>query len=194
MTVEVRLEQDLYEPTRRFLKLVFPGLLKARSAEAQLEVFSDEVSRAIDGVAGRWTRPDLAALVVLRGEYVPYWRADLHTFEVKTAAGLDETSVHEAHAHGRFGQYAWLVFQSVGNASETSASGVWHRVERQCAHLGVGLICFEDTTNANAWRVVHWPKRTGTDGAMSDRFVKQRFSDQLKREISLYLTNLGWRI
>ncbi len=177
-------------PTRRFLALAFQSSLAARSGGADISLFSDDVSTRAALTGGRWTRPDLACLSIYRGRFVPYLRADLHTFEVKTASGLDGTSIHEAHAHGRYGQYAWLVFQSLGRSAVNGA--LYAQTEQQAVTLGVGLISFEDEDTPHAWRIAHWPRRTGTDHGMADAFIAERFSDPVKAQIRDRLQSLGW--
>jgi hypothetical protein len=104
---------------------------------------------------------------------------------------LDETSVHEANAHGRFGHYAWLVFQCIGRAARDSAL-VSRRIYPLASHLGVGLISFEDPDKPNSWSIQAWPRRTGSDAASADNFIAERFSAEERARIAGNLKALGW--
>lgn len=190
MREEILQEEQLYEPTRRFLMLSFPERAGRKFGDANVKPHVDVIARAGESGAGRWTRPDLAALFITRGTYVPYWRAELHSFEVKTAKGCDETAVHEAHAHSRQSQFAWLVFQSVGKASAGGAK--FRRVVELSTELGIGVIHFEDTESPQTWSIAQWPRRTATDEALADRFVMDRFSEATRSTIARQLADMGW--
>jgi hypothetical protein len=188
--IEVTVERNLYEHVRRFLFQRFGTMLAEQSGSGKYKVFADEVAEIAGETKGTWTRPDLAALVLSRGTFVPFWRADLHTFEVKTAAGFDVTGAHEARAQGRLGHYAWLVFQSVGRASDDSERFV--QVLRSAAELGVGVIAFTNEADPDKWRVIAWPRRTEADDAIADEFVRTRFSASTRLGISDFLSSYGW--
>jgi hypothetical protein len=191
MVVEIKTERALYAPTERFLYVSFLTRLREQSALGNLQLFASDTSAVATSDGGQWTRPDLAALVLGRGQFIPHWKADLHTFEVKTAAGLSETSVHEANAHGRFSNYSWLVFQAVGRAA-IQVDGLTRRISRLASHLGVGLVHFVDPNDPNEWLIEVWPRRTGTDPSTADNFVRQRFSDEARARIAKNLRSLGW--
>lgn len=191
MVDEIKTERALYAPTQRFLYVSFLARLREQSALTNLELFSSETASVAGTDGGQWTRPDIAALVLGRGSYIPHWRADLHTFEVKTAAGLSETSVHEANAHGRFSNYPWLVFQAAGRAA-IQPDGLTRRVSRLASHLGVGLIHFLDPDDPHKWTIELWPRRTGTDASTVDSFVRERFSEETRLRIASNLRSLGW--
>ena len=184
-------ERDLYAPASRFLYVSFLLKLRANSAHENLQLFASDTSSVPHADGGQWTRPDLAALVLAKGQFVPHWRADLHTFEVKTAKGLSETAVHEANAHGRFANYAWLVFHASGKA-EIKEDGLARKVMRLAAHLGVGVIHFVSAENPHTWEISVWPRRTGTDLATTDNFVRERFSPEVKEQILRNLKSHGW--
>ena len=188
--VEVTVERDLYEPTRRFLFSRFGSQLAEFAGSGTFKVFADLVAEVAGETGGTWTRPDLASLVISRGTFVPYWRADLHTFEVKTASGLDVIGAHEARAQGRLGHFAWLVFQAVGRASRQSDR--YDQVVRSASELGVGVITFESTHDPDDWQVVIWPKRTEADNAVADAFVRTRFALNTQADITGFLGSYGW--
>lgn len=128
------------------------------------------------------TRPDIAALALGRGRFIPHWRAELHTFEVKTASGLSEAAVHEANAQARFGHFSWLVFQAVGRASP-DLDGIFQRVRKLASHLGIGVIYFDDPERPQDWIIEIWPRRTGTDDQTADLFVRERFPTATKSKL-----------
>jgi len=186
--LEIIVENKLYEHVSLYLSMSFPRVLSRKSGANPPKVFSADVSKVGGESDGSWTRPDLAALAVSRGTYVPFMRADLHTFEVKTARGLDVQGAHEASAQGRFGHYAWLVFQSVGLAGRNTI--MFDQVLASANSLGVGVITFQDAANTDQWHVDAWPVRTTTDDAVADEFVSSRFDYGLKEKIEKYLKGL----
>jgi hypothetical protein len=192
MTLEVRIESELYGPTRVFLHAAFADRLAATMA-THVQIFAADTSVSHTSEGGHWSRPDLAALILGGGEYVPYWKADLHTFEVKTCFGVSEGAVHEANAHGRFGHYTWLVFQALGKAAPESTGGLFRRLCETANRLGVGLIHFADPSDAHNWTIAAWPRRTGTDNATADAFVRERFPAETQQRIKSRLEALGWR-
>lgn len=186
----MRVEAELYAPTLNFLALEFAEHLRRRARGGRSWIFPAQVEYAAGADDGRWTRPDLACLAVSRGEFVPFWRADLHTFEVKTASGLNVTAVHEANAHGRLGQFAWLAFQAVGPAApETNLFG---EILSSAASVGVGVLTCSRPHDPSSWRVEQLPIRTNTDSAVADAFVGERFSKSLQDSIRQFLDAHGW--
>lgn len=191
MGAEVSIEAQLYEPTRQFVGTRFRQLLRDRLPSGGLQMFVEDTALAGGPDSGYWSRPDVSALTISRGQFIPYWAADLHTFEVKTASGLREHSVHEANAHGRFGQYAWLVFQAVGAAA--TDQNTFRKVLKVATQLGVGVVHFQDPAAPKAsWVVEQWAKSTGASAAAADAFVRERFSQTMTARISSHLKSLGW--
>lgn len=190
MAIEVYVEAELYEATRRFVNTHFRQQLRERAPFAGLQLFVEDTSTAGGSDSGYWSKPDVSALALARGQFVPYWRADLHTFEVKTASGLAESAVHEANAHGRFGQYSWLVFQATGKSAPETTN--FKKVLKLAAQMGVGIVHFYDTTSPKSWVIAHWAQNTRADAASADAFVRERFAPTLKARISSHLGTLGW--
>lgn len=188
---EVQIERELYGPTRLFVNTYFLLKLREQIATTALQIFVADTSLAAGQEGGQWSRPDVAALVLGRGQYVPHWVADLHTFEVKTASGLSERAVYEANAHGRFGRYSWLVFQAVGRASPSPDTN-FQRIVKLAAQMGVGVIHFEDASDPQHWNLEIWPRPTGADSSAADRFVRERFPSDAKHQIATRLSALGW--
>lgn len=184
------MEADLYAPALNFIALGFGDRLRRRARSGRPWIFPAQVEHSAGSDDGRWTRPDLACLAIARGEYVPYWRADLHTFEVKTASGLNITAVHEANAHGRLGHFAWLAFQAVGPASANT--NLFGEIVGAAASVGVGVLTFGRPGDASDWRVEHWPTRTNTDNAVADSFVRERFTATSQDAIRKLLHAHGW--
>src|SRR5262249_52743539 len=159
-----------------------PTLLAKRAGSGRMEIFAQIVATAAGATSsGRWTRPDVAAVAISRGDYIPYWRADLHTFEVKTARGLDATAVHEANSHGRFGHFAWFFFQAVGAADR--AGSLYADVLTAASFVGVGVISFVKPDDPGDWVVDQWPIRTSAENAVADAFVGERFGNAQQNRI-----------
>lgn len=189
-TKEERVESELYAPTLNFLALEFAEHLRRRARGGRSWIFPAQVEYAAGADDGRWTRPDLACLAVSRGEFVPFWRADLHTFEVKTASGLNVTAVHEANAHGRLGQYAWLAFQAVGPADRER--DLFGEILSSALSVGIGVLTCTRPADPSSWRVEQWPVRTNTDSAVADGFIRERFAPDMQDGIRRFLDMHGW--
>jgi len=189
--IEVKVEAELYGPTLNFIALAFGDHLRRRARSGSPWVFPAQVDHSAGSEEGRWTRPDLACLAIARGEFVPFWRADLHTFEVKTASGLNVTAVHEANAHGRLGQFTWLAFQAVGQA--TPDTNLFGEIVSSASSVGVGVLTFTRPGDPSDWRVEQWPTRTSTDSAVADSFVRERFAPASQEAIRKLLDAYGWR-
>lgn len=189
--IEVKVEAELYAPTLNFIALAFGDHLRRRARSGSPWVFPANVDHSAGSEEGRWTRPDLACLAIVRGEFVPFWRADLHTFEVKTAGGLNVTAVHEANAHGRLGQFTWLAFQAVGPASPDT--NLFGEILSSALSVGVGVLTFTRPGDPSDWRVEQWPTRTSTDSAVADSFVRDRFAPDRQDAIRKLLDAYGWR-
>ena len=187
MTV-ISVEAELYEHVDRYLMLNFSTVLAQKIGAHPPHVVSANVSTAAGDRDGSWSRPDLAALCITKGKFVPFVKAELHTFEVKTSKGLDIPSVHEASAHGRFGHFAWLVFQSVDRTARTTV--LFDQVLASANMLGVGVITFRCPTNPDQWHVDAWPKRTTTDDLVADEFIAERVSKEKQERILRYLEGL----
>lgn len=182
------IESALYEPVRNYLSLNLSKILSRKAGAGSPVVYVDNVSTAAGTGDGTWTRPDLAAIAFTKGMYLPFLRADLHTFEVKTAQGLDVKGVHEANAHGKLGHFAWIIFQAVGNAARSGET--YDRVLSSANNLGVGVITFRCPNSADGWYVDAWPHRTSTDDSVADTFVGQRFKNEVKKNIKDYLSHI----
>lgn len=187
---EILIESELYPAACLFANARLSEILARRAGSGQPQVFVQDVATTAGTESGRWTRPDIAALAISRGEFVPYWRADLHTFEVKTARAVDVTGVHEANAHGRLGHYAWLTFQAVGRASPDTQH--FSDIINAAAAVGVSVVIFINPADPSTWSIANWPARTGADNAVSDAFVRERFSSSEQARIRDYLDRLGW--
>jgi hypothetical protein len=185
---EILIESELYIHVHRFLAMSFPSVLARKTGAHPPQIFSADVSAVGGESDGSWTRPDLAALAITKGTYVPFIRADLHTFEVKTARGLDVQGAHEASAQGRFGHYAWLVFQAINDADRTTV--MFDQVLDSANSLGVGVVTFRAPHDTDQWHVDAWPRRTSTDDAVADEFVASRFDGTSKKKIQKYLKGI----
>jgi hypothetical protein len=188
--VEVTREEELYKSAELFASARLAELLATRLGSDPPKVFAQQVSTAAGRVSGKWTRPDMAAVAILRGEFIPYWTAELHTFEIKTARGLDVTGVHEANSHARLGHFAWIAFQAVGRANE--GGSCFDEVLRAALAVGVGVLTFTIPDDPTDWKVTAWPRPSGVDNAVADTFIRERFDPARQSRIRNYLAQLGW--
>lgn len=188
--MEITVERDLYLPLRRFLDMRFRLMLGRRLHAPPPQIFAEEVADVAGNEDGVWTRPDVAALAIRRGRYLPTWAADLHSFEVKTARNLDVRGAHEAKSQSRFAHFPWLVFQAVGRAS--AETGLFENVGLAADALGVGVITTIHADDVDSWRVESWPRRSEANDLTADAFVHERFGTATKSLIAQHLQHLGW--
>ncbi|MGH9490471.1 MAG: hypothetical protein ACRD17_08165 [Terriglobales bacterium] len=99
---------------------------------------------------GTWTRPDIAIVAVQRYPCVPGKFLRVVTFEVKTPANFDVTSVFEALAHLSFATEAYVVL--AGEATEENET--LGRARDMAAKHGVGLLVTGDRFDSHdTWTV-----------------------------------------
>jgi hypothetical protein len=151
----------------------------------------DEVADKAGNDDGVWTRPDVAALAIRRGRYLPSWAAELHSFEVKTVTNLDVRGAHEAKSQSRFAHFPWIVFQAVERAAQ--ATELYEHVRLAADALGVGVITTVVPDEVDSWRIESWPQLSDTRDITADAFVQERFSPIVKGLIAQHLQHLGWR-
>jgi hypothetical protein len=190
--LEITVERELYLPLRRFLDMRFRLMLGRRLHASPPQIFAEEVADVAGNDDGVWTRPDVAALAIRRGRYLPSWAADLHSFEVKTAANLDVRGAHEAKSQSRFAHYPWLVFQAVGRAAVDAP--LHENVSLTADALGVGIITTTHPNDVDSWRVQSWPQRSDTHDLTADAFVQERFRRSTRDLIVQHLQHLGWPV
>jgi hypothetical protein len=170
--VIIQNEPDLYVPVETYLYQGFYELHKPRHGNARM-VAAQTASLPAAG-RGAWTQPDLAAVLVLRGKFTTAAEIRIFSFEVKTLAGCQLQSVHEALAHTRFVNSSYLVW----NRPKCTCSDreFYAMVESNCNAYGVGLITVHDPGNLSTFevRVRAHSKTIPADEA--DEFILTRFN------------------
>lgn len=103
----VRRERDLYEP--------FVAWLRSTGADQDARFFHARITASPSGrtrSSGKWSRPDVTAVQVLRYEWLPNIVLEVSSFEIKRAEdALSLESVYEAAAHGRWAHRPSLVLE-----------------------------------------------------------------------------------
>jgi hypothetical protein len=125
-------EDELYAPFAEWLESSFEDQELA-FARAKITATARGRSRA----TGRWSRPDVTAIQVLRYEWLPEITVEVSSYEIKRAkdaANLE--SVYEAAAHGRWAHRCSLVLEQL--ADENVDPSIADEVRR--FHLGLYIM------------------------------------------------------
>lgn len=149
------------------------------------EIFAQDISSVPSCEGGLWSRPDVAALVYTKGRYVPSWRCELFSFEVKSATGINETAVYEAFAHTRYAHYAYLYWHTGDREPE-------HKHIQLCKEFGIGAMTAGNPRDFSTYRVHATAQRRDIDLLSIDRFVEERFTASKKKQIAGWLDGQGW--
>jgi hypothetical protein len=158
------LEKNLMAPIEAYLRSVYlpseSGLPK--SAKTWLR----DTSIGGPTGAGPWSRPDFTLAAVNNYRFVSPSQLDVFGFEVKTESGCDVRSVHEAYAHARFVNYAYLI---------------WHLPEgspkrTRLQTIRVGLIVFSDPEALGSYQALIDPTRKAPSPEAMEAFLEHRFS------------------
>jgi hypothetical protein len=109
----VEREAQLYEPFVNWLNSSWSAVANPSVRFAHAKVTATPRGRNRD--TGKWSRPDVTAVRVLRFEWLPDIVLEVSSFEIKRAAdAIDLESVYEAAAHGRWAHLASLVLENPG--------------------------------------------------------------------------------
>ena len=135
----VQRETELYEPFREWLQASYGTDLSF--AHARITA----TPRGHRKRSGKWSRPDVTAIQVIRSEWLPEVALEVSTYEIKRHVdALKPESIYEAAAHGRWAHRASLVIEGITQESLTEE--YLGTVER----FGLGLYTIQQTS-ANDW-------------------------------------------
>lgn len=150
------------------------------------QVFVADTSQAAAVEGGYWSRPDLAAALYYKPRFVPAWSTSLYTFEVKTADGINESSVYEAVAHRRYANYSILVWQTNNEHAQTN------QIVELCKQFGIGVLVANDPKNPHDYRVLNIAERSEINPIVIDRFIDNRFPTGERIRLENWLHKNGW--
>jgi len=165
-------EHDLYQPLGQFLHQGFHEFHKPKNGNLYLEVAQTYAAAAPDG--GMWTRPDLAAVSISRSKFATTAEMQLFGFEVKTMAGCRLQSVHEALAHSRFVNFAYLVWNRP--ACVCRDRDFYDTIRKNCEAYGVGLITVHNPNDLSTFQIRLKAQRKIVADDVIDEFISTRFS------------------
>jgi len=114
---------------------------------------------------GRWRHPDLIAVAHRGFNVLPGGYLEVHTYEVKTGAALDLTSLHEALAHRRRAHQSYVL---VDCEESKDREHVEHLIA-DARDLGVGLMSYFAVEDD--WDVWYEPPLTHPDPSELDEFL-----------------------
>ena len=100
-------ESELYKPFRDWLK--------SSLADQLINFYEVQVTATAKGFkkgGGKWSRPDITAVQVLKYDLLPEIAVEISTYEIKRAVDAGKLeSVYEAAAHGRWAHRVSLVIE-----------------------------------------------------------------------------------
>ena len=176
-------ERDLYEPLINYLHHHFIESLQIRRGTAHIT--PQDVSTITDSDGGQWTRPDVAAVLLRRNRYAATATIDILSFEVKRYTACDLPAVHEALAHARLVNFAYLVWNRPACIYKDKKT--YDRIVQSCQLYGLGLVTIHDPSNLQTFEVKLQPSRTAVGEDAVDEFIESRFSTGNKSRIMLSL-------
>ena len=172
--VIVRSEGDLYQPLESYIHAGFFAVHRPPHGHMRAVTAQTALMPAVGG--GAWTQPDVAAVLISRNKFAAVADVRLFSFEVKTRAGCQLQSVHEALAHTRFVNCSYLVWNRPHCICPDRE--LYNTIEASCAAYGVGLITVHDPGNLITYEIrrAAWNKTVAPNEV--DEFISTRFSPQ----------------
>lgn len=168
------LESQLEEP--------FTVLLKTRLGRDLLQpagvppVWRVENTARGGPTAGQWSRPDviLACVRRYRSRAVP--ELELYGFELKTDAGFDVSSVHQALAHTRYVNYSSVVVHCPSDETwEHRLTDVRYHAQKH----GIGVIRLKSAIPETDYDIALFSERFDPSPRAVDYFLEDRLPDLL---------------
>ena len=185
--VEMTPEPKLYPLVYNYLATQFLVARKPMYGDANIII--DEVSHVVPAADGPWARMDLAAVCVERHRFSAAASIDTISFEVKTHAGADLASVHEALAHRRFARSSFLVWNRPACICNDRKN--YERIEQSCKLHGVGLITAHDPNRTHTYQIRIIAQSAGQTDAANAEFIHERFSQNSQTRITQEIQRLN---
>lgn len=169
-------EAMLMLPLRRYLESQFQKGLDLPPDAACVVVDTSTMGSGL----GRWARPDFILVSAMRFKVMPGSQIEVHSFELKTEDGANDTAVYEALAQTRFTHFGHLVWHLPrGSKAENRLADI----EMQCEEHGVGLIRMTDPDDTEACEIMVDPKRKQTSAVTVDGFLESRLSESQRKTL-----------
>jgi hypothetical protein len=177
--VIVARERDLYQPLESYIHDRF--FVAHRPPHGAMRAVTAQTSsiKAIEG--GPWTQPDVAAVLISRNKFAATAEVRLFSFEVKTQAGCQLQSVHEALAHTRFVNCSYLVWNRPHCICADRE--LYDTIDSSCAAYGVGLITIHDPGNPITYEIRRAAQNKAVAPNEVDEFISTRFDAQRQAQI-----------
>lgn len=180
-------EKELYDPVIDFLHSAFSARITPKHGAARLVTEKTALRR--DPAGGQWTQPDIAAVCISRHRFAAAAAVDIYSFEVKTNSGGGELeSVHEALAHARFANFAFLVWNRNFCTCEDHR---YDAIAQSCKLYGVGLITAHNPLDIRTFDIRLLPVRSNVSSDAVDDFVATRFSVDNQKRVEDILRQFG---
>jgi hypothetical protein len=176
----VRNESDLYQPLESYVHGSF--FVAHRPPHGAMRAVTAQTALIPGAGGGVWTQPDVAAVVISRNRFAASAEVRLFSFEVKTKAGCQLQSVHEALAHTRFVNCSYLVWNRPHCVCADRE--LYNTIQESCAAYGIGLITVHNPGNPNTYEIRQAAQNKTVAPKEIDEFISTRF-DSHKQELIL---------
>jgi hypothetical protein len=128
------------------------------------------------GRVGLWSRPDFTLAALHTGKFSNARQIELVGYELKKAGAADLTSVHEALAHKRWVQRAFLVLYAPSGFDDATTIG---ELKTECGRYGLGFVTFSHLTDHSTF-VEHLPAaREAIDPQLTEDFIESRMPNEV---------------
>jgi len=182
---EYQAEKDLYDPASKVIQDPFLSDLDLATMGDRNSLVEITANQGGKKTAGKWTRPDITAVVVRKFKHQPVKALDVLTFEVKAKDGLAIDAVYEALSHSKVATFAYLLIYIP--SEDFDAHPDRPRVEEACTMHGIGLIIAADIASFSEWETRIAAKRLTPDPGETDRFIDVQLSKSNKDKIANWL-------
>lgn len=165
-------EKSLYAPMAKVIRESW--IADAGFDNHVLQVTAQQGSKM---TGGKWSRPDVAIATLSTYPYVPGRHFDVITFEIKTADGLDVTSVYEALAHLRSATRSYVLAHVSAERTkdlETTLVEVFAEAKKH----GIGVITAGKPDDYTTWDEVVDPVRADPDPRRLNDFLAKQFTKE----------------
>lgn len=157
----------------------------SRETRSNSIVVEDTSDQGRCPTGGRWTRPDIVAIINLKEyDYLPGKYIEVVSFEVKPADQINVTAVYEALAHRRSATHAYVLLH-IPQVRRDSLADDLLSVRSVAAEHGVGVITFGEQDNYDTWSILEVALRVETTPERLNDFIETQLSSDSKRKIAM---------
>ena len=146
-------------------------LFPASSRQGRAKVID---TSAGGGKVGLWSRPDFTLAALQTGKFSNIRQIELAGYELKRAGAADLTSVHEALAHRRWVNRAYLVIYAPPGFDD---DGMVADLKTECGRYGLGFVTFSRLQDNSSF-IEHLPaSRASIPPQLTEEFIESRMAD-----------------